>query len=191
MKEISDMRDETDLNGLKLTIDLKRGQDPDKLMQKLFQHDAAGGQLLLQLQYPHRRHAAGDGRAGDYWTSGRAFRTECVAPPDRISILQRQGKAPAPAQGLWKPSCWTSTRLSRIVRETEEEAEVVPNLMIGFGIDKIQAEYVAEIKLRHLNREYILSAYAGNRRILEAEIARLEDILEQPGKNQTRSSSTS
>ena len=87
------------------------------------------------------------------WTAFRDRNASAAAP---VFDLQGQGKAPAPAAGPGRPSCWTSTRPSTSSATTEEETEVVPNLMIGFGIDEVQADYVAEIKLRHLNREYIL-----------------------------------
>ena len=161
MKEISDMRDETDLNGLKLTIDLKRGQDPDKLMQKAVPHHPAGGLVRLQLQ------CAGGGQPGvmgvaEILTEWTAFRTECVR---RRTYYDLQGKKKRLhlLKGL-EAILLDIDKAIRIVRETSEEAEVVPNLMIGFGIDQAQAEYVAEIKLRHLQPGIYPQAHPGNRR---------------------------
>ena len=155
LREISDMRDETDLDGLKITIDLKRGADPDKLMQKLFRFTPledsfscnfnvliAGAPRVLGV-----RETAERMDRLPAWSASGAGSTSTSA--------KEQGKA-APAARACAKILLDIDKAVRIVRETEEEAEVVPNLMIGFGIDEIQAEYVAEIKLRHLNREYIL-----------------------------------
>ncbi len=178
IKEISDMRDETDLNGLKLTIDLKRGQDPEKLMTKLFKatplEDSFGCNFNILVAGQPRvmgvREILGE------WT---AFRMECVR---RRTYYDLQGKRKRLhlLKGL-EAILLDIDKAIRIVRETEEEAEVVPNLMIGFGIDEIQAEYVAEIKLRHLNREYILKRTAEIEQ-LEREIADLEDVLAKPSR---------
>ncbi len=178
VKEISDMRDETDLNGLKLTIDLKRGQDPEKLMQKLFRATpledsfACNFNVLVagQPRVMGVREILGE------WV---AFRAECVR---RRTWFERSGKEKRLhlLKGL-AAILLDIDKAIRIVRETEEEEEVVPNLMIGFGIDQLQAEYVAEIKLRHLNREYILKR-TNEIEELEAEIARLSDILKSPAK---------
>ena len=178
VKEISDMRDETDLNGLKLTIDLKRGQDPDKLMGRLFKmtplEDSFSCNFNILIAGQPRvmgvREILGE------WA---AFRTECVR---RRTYYDLQGKEKRLhlLKGL-EAILLDIDKAVRIVRETEEEAEVVPNLMIGFGIDKVQAEYVAEIKLRHLNREYILRR-TQETTDLEADIARLKDILNSPAK---------
>ena len=178
VKEISDMRDETDLNGLKLTIDLKRGQDADKVMQKLFR------MTPLEDSFPCNFNILISGTprvmgVREILGEWAAFRTECVR---RRTYYDLQGKEKRLhlLKGL-EAILLDIDKAVRIVRETEEEAEVVPNLMIGFGIDKVQAEYVAEIKLRHLNREYILRR-TQETTDLEADIARLKDILNSPAK---------
>ena len=178
VKEISDMRDETDLNGLKLTIDLKRGQDADKVMQKLFR------MTPLEDSFPCNFNILSSGMprvmgVREILGEWAAFRTECVR---RRTYYDLQGKEKRLhlLKGL-EAILLDIDKAVRIVRETEEEAEVVPNLMIGFGIDKVQAEYVAEIKLRHLNREYILRR-TQETTDLEADIARLKDILNSPAK---------
>ena len=178
VKEISDMRDETDLNGLKLTIDLKRGQDPDKVMAKLFRltplEDAFSCNFNILISGMPRVMGVREILAE--WT---AFRTECVR---RRTYHELDGKEKRLhlLQGL-AAILLDIDKAVRIVRETAEEAEVVPNLMIGFGIDQTQAEYVAEIRLRHLNREYILKRTAETHE-LENDIAELKDILEKPAK---------
>ena len=173
IKEIADMRDETDLGGLKLTIDLKRGAEPEKLMQKLFR------MTTLQDSFPCNFNiliagmprVMGVGEILEEWT---AWRTDCVKrrlfhqigkKEDRLHLLK----------GLER-ILLDIDKAIRIIRETELESEVVPNLMIGFGIDEIQANYVAEIKLRNINKEYILKQ---TRAIddLEAEIDDLKDTL--------------
>ena len=178
IKEISDMRDETDLNGLKLTIDLKRGQDPDKLMQKLFRTTpledsfACNFNLLIGCQ----PRVLGVRQILNEWV---AFRVECVRRRTYHDLQGKQKRLHL-LKGL-EAILLDIDKAIRIVRETEEDAEVVPNLMIGFGIDETQAEYVAEIKLRHLNREYILKR-TQEIADLEAEIARLEEILKSEAK---------
>ncbi len=178
VKEISDMRDETDLNGLKLTIDLKRGQDPDKLMAKLYRLTPLEDSFScnFNILVAGQPRVMGVREILKEWT---AFRLECVR---RRTWFELQGKKKRLhlMQAL-EAILLDIDKAIRIVRETAEEAEVVPNLMIGFGIDQVQAEYVAEIKLRHLNREYILKR---TREIedLEKEIARLEEILASPAK---------
>jgi DNA gyrase subunit A len=178
IKEINDMRDETDLNGLKLTIDLKRGQDPDKLMARLFKvtplEDAFSCNFNILVGGQPR--VMGVREILNEWT---AFRMECVR---RRTYYDLQGKK----KRLHLLQALDAILLDidkavRIVRETEEEAEVVPNLMIGFGIDEMQAEYVAEIKLRHLNREYILKRTSETDQ-LEKDIADLEDVLKKPAR---------
>ncbi len=173
VREISDVRDETDKAGLKITIDLKRGADPEKLMQTLFKKTPledtftcnfnvliAGTPMVLGVK--------------DLLLEWIAYRTECVQrrvyfdlnkARDRLHLLKALQKI-----------LLDIDKAIRIVRETEEESQVVPNLMIGFGIDQIQAEYVAEIKLRHLNREYILKRLQDVEQ-LEKDIADMEDIL--------------
>ncbi len=178
VKEISDMRDETDLNGLKLTIDLKRGQDPDKLMAKLYRLTPLEDSFScnFNILVAGQPRVMGVREILKEWT---AFRLECVR---RRTWFELQGKKKRLhlMQAL-EAILLDIDKAIRIVRETAEEAEVVPNLMIGFGIDQVQAEYVAEIKLRHLNREYILKR---TREIedLEKEIARLEETLASPAK---------
>ncbi len=178
IKEVSYMRDETDLNGLKLAIDLKRGQDPEKVMQKLFKMTPLEDSFScnFNILVGGQPRVMGVREILNEWV---AFRTECVR---RRTFHELQGKQKRLhlLQGL-EAILLDIDKAIRIVRQTEEDAEVVPNLMIGFGIDQVQAEYVAEIKLRHLNREYILKR---TREIedLEAEIARLEDILKSNAK---------
>ena len=153
IREISDIRDETDKKGLKITIDLKRGTDADKLMQKLYKMTPLEDTFscnfnVLIAGVPQVLGVA------DLLTEWIAFRTECVNRRVYFDLTKAKDKLHL-LLGLQK-ILLDIDKAIKIVRETEEEAEVVPNLMIGFGIDKIQAEYVAEIKLRHLNREYIL-----------------------------------
>ena len=170
VKEISDMRDETDLSGLKLTIDLKRGADPDKLMQKLFRattlQDTASCNFNVLIGGMPR--VMGVRELLDEWC---AWRTESVKRRVYFVLKKRQDKL-----HLLK-----GHKAIRIIRETEKEADVVPNLMIGFGIDQIQAEYVAEIKLRSINREYILKRVEETA-ALESEIEDLEDTLARPSR---------
>ena len=172
-KEISDIRDETDKKGLKITIDLKRGTDADKLMKKLYKmtplEDSFGCNFNVLIAGTPR--VLGVRELLLEWI---AFRTECVnrrvffdlsKAKDRLHLLE----------GLQK-ILLDIDKAIRIIRSTDEESEVVPNLMIGFGIDKIQADCVAEIKLRHLNREYILKKTEDIEK-LRAEIEDMEDIL--------------
>ena len=178
IKEISDMRDETDLNGLKLTIDLKRGQDPDKLMQKLFRTTPLEDSFAcnFNLLIGGQPRVLGVRQILNEWV---AFRIECVRRRTYHDLQGKQKRLHL-LKGL-EAILLDIDKAIRIVRETEEDAEVVPNLMIGFGIDETQAEYVAEIKLRHLNREYILKR-TQEIADLEAEIARLEEILKSDAK---------
>ncbi len=173
IREIADMRDETDLSGLKLTIDLKRGVDPDKLMQKLFRATALEDNFgcnfnILVGGVPQ---VMGVGAILEEWT---AFRRECVRRRVAYELEKKSNKLHL-LKGLAK-ILLDIDKAVRIVRETEEEREVVPNLMIGFGIDEKQAEYVAEIKLRHLNREYILKR-TDEIEALEKDVADMKDIL--------------
>ena len=175
IREISDMRDETDLSGLKLTIDLKRGVEPDKLMQKLFrstplQDSFACNFNILIAGMPR---VMGVREIIEEWT---AWRTECVRRRAVLPAAAKRAKSSTCCRACAR-SCWTSTRPSRIIRETESEAEVVPNLMIGFGIDEVQAEFVAEIKLRNINKEYILQAERRRSTRWQREIAELEKTL--------------
>jgi len=178
IREISDMRDETDLSGLKLTIDLKRGVEPEKLMQKLMKAtplcDSFGCNFNLLIAGMPK--VLGVREIIEEWT---AWRTDCVR---RRVYFQKQKKAEKLhlLKGL-KRILLDIDKAIRIIRETESEAEVVPNLMIGFGIDKIQAEYVAEIKLRNINKEYILKR-TEEVDSLEEEIEQLEELLKSEKK---------
>ena len=173
LREVSDVRNEIGLDGLKITIDLKRGVDPDKLMNRLYAMTPLEDSFscnfnVLIAGVPQ---VLGVRSILDEWI---AFRTECVRRRTYFD-LQRAKEKLHLLKGLSKILLDIDKAIS-IVRSTEEEAEVVPNLMIGFGIDKIQAEYVAEIKLRHLNREYILKRTAEMEQLI-ADIAEMEDIL--------------
>ena len=178
VKEISDMRDETDLSGLKLTIDLKRGTDPDKLMQKLFRsttlQDTASCNFNVLIGGMPR--VMGVRELLDEWC---AWRTESVKRRVYFVLKKRQDKLHL-LKGL-KRILLDIDKAIKIIRETEKEADVVPNLMIGFGIDQVQAEYVAEIKLRNINREYILKRVEETA-ALESEIEDLEDTLARPSR---------
>ncbi len=178
IKDIADVRDETGIDGLKITIDLKRGADPDKLMAKLYRfttlEDSFSCNFNVLIGGVPR--VLGVKALLEEWI---AFRIECVR---RRTYFDRNKKAEKLhlLKGL-EAILLDIDKAVKIVRETDEEAEVVPNLMIGFGIDEVQAEYVAEIKLRHLNREYILKRTA-EIEALEKEIADLDEIL----KSKTR-----
>ncbi len=178
IKEISDLRDETDLSGLKLTFDLKRGVDPDALMQKLFR--------LTPLQDTFSANfniiIGGNPRVMgvyDILNEWIAFRIECVKRMVYFELNKKKDKLHL-LLGLQK-ILLDIDKAIKIIRETKEEAEVVPNLMIGFGIDEIQAEYVAEIKLRHINQEYILKR-TDEIGSLRDDIADMEETLESPRK---------
>ena len=178
IKEISDMRDETDLSGLKLAIDLKRGVEPDKLMAKLFRltplQDTVSCNFNILIAGMPR--VMGVGEILTEWT---AWRTDCVKR--RVYyILNRKKDKLHLLQGL-KRILLDIDKAIRIIRETEEEAEVIPNLMIGFGIDQVQAEYVAEIKLRNINKEYILKRVQETAALAD-EIDDLEDTLAKPSR---------
>ena len=178
VREISDMRDETDLSGLKLTIDLKRGVDPEKLMQKLMRAtplmDSFGCNFNLLIAGMPR--VMGVREILEEWT---AWRTECVR---RRVFFQRQKKQEKLhlLKGLRRILLDIDKAIA-IIRETELESEVVPNLMIGFGIDRQQAEFVADIKLRNINREYILRRTQEVEE-LEREIAELDALLQSEKK---------
>ena len=178
IKEISDMRDETDLSGLKLAIDLKRGIDPDKLMQKLFRltplQDTVSCNFNILIAGMPR--VLGVKALLEEWL---AWRTECVRRRVYFVLHKKQEKLHL-LQGL-KRILLDIDKAIEIIRQTEEEAEVVPNLMIGFGIDQVQAEYVAEIKLRNINKEYILKRVQETA-ALEEEIEDLEDTLQKPAR---------
>ena len=175
-KEIADMRDETDLSGLKLAIDLKRGTDPDKLMTKLYKltplEDAFACNFNVLIAGIPK--VLGVRQILEEWT---AWRTESVRRRVYFVMKKKQDKLHL-LKGL-KRILLDIDKAIKIIRETEEEAEVIPNLMIGFGIDQIQAEYVAEIKLRNINKEYILKR-VNETAALQDEIADLEDTLNSP-----------
>ncbi len=178
VKEISDIRDETGIDGLKITIDLKRGTDPDKLMAKLFRFTTLEDSYSCNFNVliGGVPKVLGVRELLEEWI---AFRIECVR---RRTYFDRNKKAEKLhlLEGLAK-ILLDIDKAIKIIRETDEESEVVPNLMIGFGIDQIQAEYVAEIKLRHLNREYILKRTTDIDN-LEKEIAELDGILKSKSK---------
>ncbi len=181
VKEISDIRDETGIDGLKITIDLKRGVDPEKLMAKLFRFTTLEDSYACNFNVliGGVPMVLGVKALLEEWV---AFRIECVK---RRTFFDRSKKADKLhlLKGLEK-ILLDIDKAIKIVRETDEEVEVVPNLMIGFGIDKIQAEYVAEIKLRHLNREYILKR-TKDIEDLEKEIAELDEILKSKSRIKT------
>lgn len=178
VKEISDMRDETDLNGLKLTLDLKRGQDPDKLMAKLFKITPLEDNFScnFNILISGMPRVMGVREILSEWT---AFRTECVRRRVSFDLAGKQKRMHL-LKGL-AAILLDIDKAVKIVRETKQDAEVIPNLMIGFGIDQIQAEYVAEIKLRNLNEEYILKR-TQEIEGLEKEIGELQKTLEDPAK---------
>lgn len=178
ISEISYIRDETDINGLKLAIDIKKSVDPDKLMKKLFR------MTPLQDSYSCNFNIliAGSPKVmgvGEILTEWIAFRKECVKRRVYFELNKKKDKLHL-LKGLQK-ILLDIDKAIHIVRETEEENEVVPNLMIGFGIDETQAEYVAEIKLRHLNKEYIINRIADIEQ-LEKDIAEMEEILKDEKK---------
>jgi len=176
LKEISDVRDETDLSGLKLTIDLKRGTDPEKLMQKLYRstpmQDSFGCNFNILIAGTPR--VMGVGEILDEWGAWRMDGVRrrtwfvCKKKEEKLHLLK----------GL-KRILLDIDKAIKIIRETQEDAEVVPNLMIGFGIDQVQAEYVADIRLRNINKEYILKRIE-EVSALEGEIAELKDIIDSP-----------
>ncbi len=176
IKEISDVRDETDLSGLKLAIDLKRRVEPDTLMLKLFRLTP------LQDSFACNFNVLIDGNPRvmgvceilNEWTK---FRTGCIRRRVQFDLNKKREKLHL-LLGLQK-ILLDIDKAIKIIRETAEESEVVPNLMIGFGIDEVQAEYVAEIKLRHINKEYILKRL-GEINELKTDIADMEDILDSP-----------
>ena len=174
IREIADIRDETDLSGLKLTIDLKRGADPEKLMARLFRQTPLQDNFScnFNILVGGVPRVMGVGEILSEWT---AFRSECVRRRIFYDLTGCKKKLHL-MRGLAK-ILLDIDKAVKIVRETSEESEVVPNLMIGFGIDEEQAEYVAEIKLRHLNREYILKR-TQETEALEKEIERLSGLLE-------------
>ena len=180
IREISDMRDETGLDGLKIAIDLKRGTDPDKLMAKLFSltplQDSFSCNFNILIAGMPR--VMGVGEILDEWT---AWRMDCVRRRTYHICKKKEDKLHL-LRGL-KQILLDIDKAIAIIRETEEEAEVVPNLMIGFGIDQIQAEYVADIRLRNINKEYILKRVE-EVSTLEEEIADLQDLMNSPKRIQ-------
>ena len=178
IREISDMRDETDLNGLKLAIDLKRGTDPDKLMNRLFQSTPLQDSFScnFNILIAGMPRVMGVGEILDEWTAWRMDGVRrrtyhiCKKKEEKLHLLR----------GL-KRILLDIDKAIRIIRETEEDAEVVPNLIIGFGIDQAQAEFVADIRLRNINKEYILKRVEEVSE-LEKEIADLKDIISSPGR---------
>ena len=178
IREIADMRDETDLNGLKLTIDLKRGVDPDKLMQKLFRStplmDSFSCNFNILIEGMPK--VLGVGEILEEWT---AWRSQCVRRRVYFQLQKKKDKLHL-LQGLGKILLDIDKAIA-IIRETEQEQDVVPNLMTGFGIDEIQAEYVAEIKLRNINKEYILKRIQETAS-LEAEIEDLQKTLDSEAR---------
>ncbi len=178
IKEISDIRDETDLNGLKLTIDLKRGANPDKLMLKLFKYTP------LEDSYSCNFNILVDGSprvmgVENIIKQWQKFRHNCVRRRTEFELDKKERKLHL-IKGLNK-ILLDLDKAIEIIRQTEEESDVVSNLMIGFGLDETQAEYVAEIKLRHLNRQYILKRVEEKDRLCD-EIKSLENILKDSTK---------
>jgi len=176
IREIADMRDETDLDGLKLAIDLKRGADPERLMQKLFKQTPLQDSFScnFNILIAGTPRVLGVREVLEEWL---AWRMDAVRrrlffqmrrKEERLHLLRGLGRI-----------LLDIDKAIRIIRETEEETEVVPNLMIGFGIDEVQAEFVAEIKLRNINREYILKRVEETAS-LEREVADLKDTVNQP-----------
>ena len=178
IREISDMRDETDLNGLKLTIDLKRGQDPDKLMARLYKATPLEDSFACNFNVLIGGQPKVLG-VRDILLEWIAFRAECVRRRTYYDLQGKQKRLHL-LKGL-AAILLDIDKAIKIIRTTEEETEVVPNLMIGFGIDEVQSDYVAEIKLRHLNREYILKRTSEIEQ-LEKDIADLNDILAKPAR---------
>ena len=173
IREINDMRDETDLSGLRLAIDLKRGADPEKLMQKLFKLTPLMDSFPcnFNILVAGNPRVMGVGEILEEWT---AWRTDCVRRRVYFDLSKKKEKLHL-LKGL-ESILLDIDRAIEIIRGTELESDVVPNLMLGFGIDQVQAEYVAEIKLRNINREYILKRTAETEE-LEREIEELESIL--------------
>ena len=178
IKELSDVRDETDLKGLRITLDLKRGIDPDAFMNKLYKltplEDVFSCNFNILVKGDPR--VLGVGEILKEWIE---FRLECIRRRTQFT-LEKKAQRLHLLEGL-KKILLDIDKAIKIIRETESEADVVPNLMIGFGIDKLQAEFVAEIKLRHLNREYILKR-TNDIENLKKEIEELEGILQSKNK---------
>ena len=178
IKEIADMRDETDLGGLKLTIDLKRGVDPDKLMLKLYRQTPLQDSFSCNFNVliAGMPKVLGVGEILEEWT---AWRTDCIKRRLYFQIGKKEDRLHL-LKGLER-ILLDIDKAIRVIRETEQEAEVVPNLMIEFGIDEVQANYVAEIKLRNINKEYILKQTKAIDQ-LEQEIEDLQSTLNSSRK---------
>ena len=178
LREVNDMRDETDLSGLKLAIDLKRGVDPDKLMAKLYRATTLQDSISCNFNVlvAGMPRVMGVRELLEEWC---AWRTESVRRRVAFTLGKKRDKLHL-LKGL-KRILLDIDKAIRIIRETEEEAEVIPNLMIGFGIDQIQAEYVAEIRLRNINKEYILKRVQ-EEQALRDEIDDLEDLAGNAGR---------
>ena len=178
LREVADMRDETDLSGLKLAIDLKRGTDPDKLMQKLFRATPLQDSFACNFNVlvDGMPKVMGVGEILDRWT---AWRSDCVRRGAQFTLRQKQEKLHL-LQGLGVILLDIDKAIA-IIRETEQDAMVVPNLMAGFGLDRVQAEYVADIRLRNINQEYILKRTAETQQ-LEKDIADLTDLIAKPAR---------
>ena len=178
LREVSDMRDETDLSGLKLAIDLKRGTDPDKLMAKLFKTTTLQDSISCNFNVlvAGMPRVMGVRELLGEWCG---WRTECVRRRVCFTLNKKKDKLHL-LKGL-KRILLDIDKAIKIIRETEGEAEVVPNLMIGFGIDQIQAEFVAEIKLRNINKEYILKKVQ-EEESLRNEIDDLQDLVSNPSR---------
>ena len=178
VKEISDIRDETDLKGLRITLDLKRGVDPDTFMTKLYKLTPLEDTFSCNFNVLIKGYPKVLG-VSDILKEWIEFRLECVRRRTQFTLSKKAERLHL-LQGLEK-ILLDIDKAIKIIRNTESEADVVPNLMIGFGIDKVQAEYVAEIKLRHLNREYILKR-TKDIETLKAEIEELQGILDSKNK---------
>ncbi|HIY05727.1 MAG TPA: topoisomerase IV [Candidatus Evtepia faecigallinarum] len=178
LREVADMRDETDLSGLKLAIDLKRGTDPDKLMQKLFRTTPLQDSFAcnFNILVDGMPKVMGVGEILDRWT---AWRSDCVKRAAQFTLKQKEEKLHL-LRGLGA-ILLDIDRAIAIIRGTELDAMVVPNLMEGFQLDKVQAEYVADIRLRNINKEYILKRTAETEQ-LEKDIADLQDLIEKPAR---------
>ena len=181
VKEIADMRDETDLGGLKLAIDLKRGTDPDRVMQRLFRMTPLEDPFSCNFNVliAGMPRVLGVSEILEEWL---AWRSESVRRRIHFELLKKQERLHL-LRGLGK-ILLDIDKAIRIIRDTESDAEVVPNLMIGFGIDEVQAEYVADIRLRNINKEYILRQIKDTEQ-LEKEIADLEDVLKKRSRIHT------
>ena len=180
IREISDIRDESDKSGLKLTIDLKRGVDAEKLMAKLMKLTPLCDSFScnFNILIGGMPRVMGVGEILDEWT---AWRTECVRRKLFFDLQKKQSKLHL-LKGL-KKILLDIDRAIAIIRDTEEDSEVIPNLMIGFGIDEQQADFIAEIKLRNINKEHILKRLQ-EVKDLQDEIDRLEDLLSSKAKLQ-------